>query len=601
MTGISRIGIQTHIGIGGSSSSYWTPRNVVLTATSDTVGITWEGGIGKVERSTDGVNFTEIGSGNNAYSDGGRTANTLYYYCIKGGRYSNIDSIKTTTPLVDADGNAYTEVSIVAQKWLLENLKTTKYNDGSTIPSGLSNANWALEDGSAGHDGAFDQVNGNAGNKAAYGLLYNGHCVLNSKGIAPLNYKIANDIDFQCLLYNVGGALTGTKPADRTQSTAGKHLKQSGTTYWTGAKANDNTSGFTLRAAGYKLAAGTYALLKDYNLSWTKSALNSTNNYSLQVADNGDGAVITNQPKTLGLSVRCIRSIDIFKDTFTGNIIPSMTAVGEPAVLISDDGNQIDLWFTGTVGGVSNVYYCYSTDGLSYSVPQKTNIPDNYKRTGILKENGIYYHFANINGDTSIHLFTSTDKINYTDQGEKIGIGGVGEWDHAGLGNTFVWKDEDGLYKMFYDGVAAIGGYWKTGIATATSLLGPWTKYANNPVLSKTDRDVEGVEMFRKNGKVLKHNGNYVAFQAYGYGDLTGAFYQVEVLHSADLHTWVSDGLISSMYHYVTGYQSYADAAYCEFKGKSYIFMNPSNQVDSAYIDVGVDNRPLIGLLGLQP
>jgi uncharacterized protein (TIGR02145 family) len=86
-----------------------------------------------------------------------------YYYRVRGandidhGDNSNI--ITTTTSVValtDADGNVYSYVTIGTQQWTVENLKTTKYRDGSAIRNIVSAAEFNLVNGGVWTNYSYD-------------------------------------------------------------------------------------------------------------------------------------------------------------------------------------------------------------------------------------------------------------------------------------------------------------------------------------------------------------------------------------------------------------------------------------------------------------
>jgi uncharacterized protein (TIGR02145 family) len=69
-----------------------------------------------------------------------------------------VSDTEPSTPLVqDKDGNNYSWVQIGSQYWLQQSLKTTTYNNGDAIPTGLDNAAWA-----ATTDGAWAYPNGDS-------------------------------------------------------------------------------------------------------------------------------------------------------------------------------------------------------------------------------------------------------------------------------------------------------------------------------------------------------------------------------------------------------------------------------------------------------
>jgi uncharacterized protein (TIGR02145 family) len=247
------------------------------------------------------------GSGIFASSITGLIANTTYYvraYAINsaGTSYGNELIIRTSTGSVtDIDGNSYFTVTIGTQIWFRENLRTTKYSDGTTIPLVTDITSWT----SLSTPAYCWNNNDPTTYKATYGALYNWYVVdaltNGSKNVCPTGWHVSSDADWTTLTTFLGG-----------ESIAANKLKEEGILnwYWPNTSAT-NESGFTALPAGYRSYNVSYNSQTMVGFWWTSTESTSTEawyrdmNYSNSVVRRG-GGVGTN--KRNGLSVRCIKN-----------------------------------------------------------------------------------------------------------------------------------------------------------------------------------------------------------------------------------------------------------------------------------------------------
>ena len=92
----------------------------------------------------------------------------------------------------DIDGNFYKTVHIGEQEWMAENLKVSKFNNGSALQN-LSDGNlWRNTTSSA-----FCYYNNEYVNNETYGKLYNGYTISNNLNICPEGWRIPNENDWE--------------------------------------------------------------------------------------------------------------------------------------------------------------------------------------------------------------------------------------------------------------------------------------------------------------------------------------------------------------------------------------------------------------------
>jgi hypothetical protein len=93
--------------------------------------------------------------------------------------------------ITDIDGNIYNTVQIGSQCWMKENLRTTKYNDGSDIEyPGSDNNSWQNNT-----IGAYAWCNNDISWKGSYGAYYNWHAVSNTNGLCPLGWHVLQTLN----------------------------------------------------------------------------------------------------------------------------------------------------------------------------------------------------------------------------------------------------------------------------------------------------------------------------------------------------------------------------------------------------------------------
>ena len=228
------------------------------------------------------------------------SVNSTYYvraYATNtyGTGYGSTFSFTTLDILTDVDGNDYSIVKIGDQIWMAENLKTTRYNDGTSIPLVTDSASWGTLITPA--YCWYDNNEVYYGN--TYGALYNFYTVSTDK-LCPTGWHVPTVNDWDELADFAGGA-----------TIAGGKLKETGNAHWI----SPNTSAsdefdFTGLPAGKRNAYGVFSSIGEDAFWWSSTPNTSTRSFQKRAYYNAAnlGSDVFGEPNSSGFSVRCVKN-----------------------------------------------------------------------------------------------------------------------------------------------------------------------------------------------------------------------------------------------------------------------------------------------------
>jgi uncharacterized protein (TIGR02145 family) len=199
----------------------------------------------------------------------------------------------TAIPVTDINGNVYHIVRIGTQDWMVENLKTNKYRDGTTIPNITDNTEWYQQTA-----GAYCWNNNDSATyNSTYGALYNWYTVVDSRNLCPTGWHVPTDAEWLTLANFLEG-----------QSVAGGKLKETGTTHWLSPNTDaTNLTGFTALPGGFRDTYGTFVNIGSSGFWWSTTENDANTVWYPYIFYNYSILYRTFSDKKLGLSVRCVR------------------------------------------------------------------------------------------------------------------------------------------------------------------------------------------------------------------------------------------------------------------------------------------------------
>ncbi len=306
-----------NITVTTASSGGVVPNNSDLPL--GTFGIVWSLSDNPTLENNDGITYDGENFGDFSSNMTGLSPETLYYaraYSTNADNtvYGNIVKFETLAietdeepgTITDIDGNSYQIATINNRKWIAENIRTTRFNNGDYIKHAGDHDNWI----SAGEEetGAWCWYDNDSNNELLYGKLYNWYVVNDERNICPEGWSVPTIEEWNEMVSYLGEYQVAGGKLKSTRTEPDPHPR------WdipnTGATNESKYSGLPGGARWQCYGVYYYAYRGTNGFWWTSSEYQETAAWSTMLTfyEHGNHSFIGRSFKRLGFSVRCIKN-----------------------------------------------------------------------------------------------------------------------------------------------------------------------------------------------------------------------------------------------------------------------------------------------------
>jgi uncharacterized protein (TIGR02145 family) len=199
--------------------------------------------------------------------------------------------------LKDIDNNVYDTIRIGTQTWMKQNLKVTKFNDGTAIKFLKESEDWS----GLPIPGYCWYNNDEAMYKNIYGALYNWWVAdVNStdgKNVCPVGWHVPTYDEWTNLITYLGG-----------EAYAGGKLKDTSTFWQAPNKEATNESGFTALPVGCRNTNGTFSDIGQYGWWWSSTETDPGNGWIHGLGYDFSSIGRGSDYKRMGHAIRCLKN-----------------------------------------------------------------------------------------------------------------------------------------------------------------------------------------------------------------------------------------------------------------------------------------------------